>query len=67
MKSSSLCINMEVLCIGLSKVMVSVMVPYSCSFLRMCWTYADWGVVISDVADVFAVPVCQVSTSLPYI
>jgi len=43
------------------------MVPYSCWFLRMCWAYADWGVVISDVVDVFAVPLCPVSTSLPYI
>ena len=31
------------LCIGLSKVIVSVMVPYSCWFLKICWAYADWG------------------------
>jgi len=43
------------------------MVPYSCWSLRMCWAYADWGVVISDVGNVFAVPLCHVSTSLPYI
>jgi len=42
MKSCSYSMNNEVLCIGLSKIVVSVMVPYSCWFLRICWAYADW-------------------------
>ena len=67
MKSCSQGISNGILCVGLNRVIVSVVVPYSCWFLKICWAYADWGVVISDVADVFAVSLCQVSTGLTYI
>ena len=39
----SSCSSNDVLCIGLSSGIVSVMVPYSCAFCKMCWAYADLG------------------------
>ena len=41
--SCSYGISNDVLWIGLSNVMVSVKDPYSCTFCRICWAYADWG------------------------
>jgi hypothetical protein len=34
-----------VFCMGWSSVVVSLIVPYSCMFCRMCSAYADWGLL----------------------
>jgi hypothetical protein len=46
--------------------MVSLIVPYSCKFSRMCSAYADCGLLFFYITCVFAKPCCKTSTCLSY-
>ena len=53
-----------VLLMCFSKIMVSLIGPYSCLLFKMCDVYADWGVVVFYVSDMFLISLLKSTTSL---
>ena len=45
----------EVLLICCSKVMVSLIGPYSCLLFKMCREHADWGSLCLNESDLFPI------------
>jgi hypothetical protein len=52
---------------GLSSFIILFIRPYSCCLCRICWVKADWGLVVSNVSDVFLEEYFQIVASLAYI